>query len=184
VRAEDGVLLLQKGYDISRNQEALRTLFSATYEAEDQQSDIPSQDLADDQARQGKARVATPESRAESGKEGLIFGPYITLPQGKYQVIYRLKHQGESSQGIVASLDIFSNSAGGSLAGMDVLASEFKSPGEYQNFVVDLETQGQYDDVELRVLYKGEGTLWVDNITVLPLRVKLAGSETVFDFEN
>ncbi len=184
VRAEDGVLLLKKGQDPGGNTEALRTLFSATYEAENLATDLPDSDVLDSQAKEGKARVGRPEVRAQAGKDGLTFGPYFTLPAGKYQVIYRLKHEGDDDQGIAASLDVFSNSAGGSLAGTDVLASDFKSSGEYQDFVVDLETQDQYDDVELRVLYKGQGTLWVDNVTVTPLRVRLAGSETIFDFEN
>ena len=181
VRAEDGVLLLKKGWDPAGNSEALQTLLSATYEAEDLPTDLPGSQVLDSQAREGKARVGTPELRAQAGKDGLIFGPYLTLPAGKYQVIYRLKRAGDGEQGITASLDVFSNSAGGPLAGIDVLASDFKSSGEYQDFVVDLETQNQFEDVELRVLYKGLGSLWVDNIRITPVRVTVPGTDYVFE---
>ena len=41
--------------------------------------------------------------RGETAREGLTFGPYVTLLPGKYQVTYRLKHQGDTSPGTVAT---------------------------------------------------------------------------------
>ena len=62
VRSEDGVLLFKRGSDAARNEEALRTLYSARYEAEDLSSDLDAPAVADPQASRGQARIATPAS--------------------------------------------------------------------------------------------------------------------------
>ena len=129
VRDEDGVLLLQRGYDTARNHEAIQALLSAKYEAEDLATDLPRLDLADEQASNGRARVGQPAMRGETAREGLTFGPYVTLLPGKYQVTYRLKHQGDTSPGTVATIDAYSNSAGGVLASRDIRTSDFTPLG-------------------------------------------------------
>ena len=92
---------------------------------------------------------------------------------------YRLKHQGDTSPGTVATIDVFSSSASGVLASRDIQTSDFTPlqsaqssvEGQYQEFILDLETQQRYDDLEFRVLYKGLGDLWVDTIQVTPIQV-------------
>ena len=125
VRGEDGVLLLQRGYDTARNQAAIEALLSARYEAEELATDLPRLDLADEQASNGRARVGRPALRGETEREGLTFGPYVTLLPGKYQVGYRLKHQGDNSPGTVATVNVFSSSASGVLASRDIQTSDF-----------------------------------------------------------
>ena len=179
VRGEDGVLLLQRGYDTSRNQAAIGALLSARYEAEDLATDLPRLDLADEQASYGRARVGRPALRGETAREGLTFGPYVTLLPGKYQVSYRLKHLGDALPGTVATVDVFSSSASGVLASRDIQTSDFTSPqstqssaeSPYQEFILDLDTQERYEDLEFRVRYKGLGDLWVDAIQVTPIQV-------------
>jgi hypothetical protein len=115
----------------------------------------------------------------QTAREGLTFGPYVTLLPGKYQVSYRLKHQGNTSPGIVATVDVFSSSASGVLASRDIQTSDFtatqstqsSAEGPYQEFILDLETQERYDDLEFRVRYTGLGDLWVDAIQVTAIQV-------------
>jgi uncharacterized membrane protein len=173
LHGDDGVLLLQRGHDTSHNREAIVALLSATYEAEDLATDLARLDLVDDEARNGMARVGQPAMHTGTAHEALTFGPYASLLPGKYQVLYRLKHRGDGSTGAVATLDVFSSSAGGVLASQDVRTSDFASEGRYQDFTLDLETQQRYEDLELRVLYKGLGTLWVDSVEVVPVGVSI-----------
>jgi uncharacterized membrane protein len=173
LHGEDGVLLLQRGYDSAHNQEAVAVLLSATYEAEDLAADLPSLDLADDKASNGVARVGRPEMHTGEAHEGLTFGPYASLLAGKYRVLYRLKYQGDGLPGQVATVDVFSSAAGGVLASREIQAADFAFEDQYQEFVVDLETPQRYDDLEFRVQYKGRGTLWADRIEVIPVRVSI-----------
>jgi hypothetical protein len=173
LHGDDGVLLLQRGHDTSHNLEAIAALLSGTYEAEDLATDLPRLDLIDDKASNGKARVGQPAMHTDPAHEGLTFGPYASLMPGKYKVLYRLKHQDDGSTGTVATVDVFSSSAGGALAGRDIQASDFVSKGQYQEFALDLETPQRYDDLEFRVLYEGRGTLWADNVEVIPVRVSI-----------
>ena len=115
--------------------------------------------------------MALPGIHVDGGKEGLVYGPYASLLPGAYRVTYRLKHDGSVTPGTIATLDVFSNSAGGALASRDVQTSDFSAEGHYQDLILDLETQQRYDDLEFRVLYKGLGTLAADTIRVTPLKV-------------
>ena len=171
VREEDGVLLLQRGYDTSQNQQAVQDLLSARYQAEDMATDLPGNDVADEEASNGRARLGQPPTTASDPKEGLVYGPYATMLPGAYQVAYRLKHHGGGTTGAVATVDVFSNSAGGVLASRDIQADDFTTAGQYQNFVLDLNLQQEYNDLEFRVLYKGLGDLWADAIDVVPIKV-------------
>jgi uncharacterized membrane protein len=173
LHGDDGVLLLQRGQDTTHNGEAIAALLSATYEAEDLATDLPRLDLVDDKASNGIARVGQPAMHTGAAHEGLTFGPYASLLPGKYRVLYLLKHQGDGSTGAVATVDVFSTSAGGVLASRDIQASDFAADGQYQEFTADLETQQRYDDLEFRVQYKGWGTLWADRIDVIPVKVSI-----------
>jgi uncharacterized membrane protein len=170
-RVDDGALLLQRGHDTTFNREAVAALLSATYEAEDLPTDMPRLDLSDAQASNGMARVGRPAAHTDSAHEGLTFGPYASLLPGKYQVRYRLKYQGQGAAGPVAAVDVFSNSAGGVLASRNIQAADFASDDQYQDFAVELDAQQAYDDLEFRVLYRGRGTLWADNVRVIPIKV-------------
>ena len=171
VRQEDGVLLLRRGYDASQNQQAVQELLAARYQAEDLATDLPGGDVTDPEASNGRARLGQPSLIVGQPKQGLVYGPYATLLPGEYQVAYRLKQQGAGSPGAVATVDVFSNAAGGVLASRDIQADDFSAAGLYQDFVIDLNLQQEYHDLEFRVLYKGPGDLWADAITVTPVKV-------------
>lgn len=171
VKQEDGVLLLRRGHDTADNQQAVRELLAVRYQAEDLATDLPGGDVADREASNGRARLGQPSTRAGQPKEGLVYGPYAALLPGDYQVAYRLKHLGDGRSGVVATVDVFSNTAGGVLASRDIQTGDFTAPGRYQDFVLDLNLQEGYGDLEFRVLYKGLGELWADAIGVAPVKV-------------
>ena len=73
VRQEDGVMLLQKGYSTAGNDEALRAVLSARYEAESLPGDLDAPDLPDPTASAGVARRADarPRTRGWEASAGL-----------------------------------------------------------------------------------------------------------------
>jgi uncharacterized membrane protein len=182
VANEDGALLMQRGAPAVHNQEGLQTLFGGRYEAENQPGDYGRHNQADPSASGGMARVGRPDLPHDPGKNGLVYGPYAPLLPGKYRVIFWLKLTGAPATGKIATLDVFSSAAGGPLAGTDVPAADFKPGDQYQPFVVDLETDRTWSDLEYRVNYAGKGQLWVDYIQIEPLRVMLLGENKVLDF--
>jgi uncharacterized membrane protein len=173
VALQDGCVLLKGGADTSRNDEAVKALLSAKYEAETLRTDFASQNLQDDRASEGMARVATPDIPREEGKNALTFGPYSPLFPGKYAVNFRLRlaAHGKVPDGPVATVDVFSNAAGGALAGRDISASDFTAEGVYQDFPIEVEIRDLLPDLEFRVIYKGVGDLWADVIQVTPISV-------------
>jgi hypothetical protein len=173
VRSEDGIVLLQRGREPSRNGEALLAVLSGTWEAETLRTNLPERNEPDAMASAGLARVSTPDMVVPGEENVLTYGPYTALPSGKYQVVFRLRHEGNGTEGTVATVEVFSNAAGGALAGSDVPATLFDAPGQYREVVVDLETHQTYEDLEFRVIPSGLGTLWVDAIQVIPLQVAL-----------
>ncbi len=175
VRSEDGIVLLQRGQEPSRNGEALLAVLSGTWEAETLRTNLPERNQPDAMASAGLARVSTPDMIVPGEESVLTYGPYTALPPGKYQVVFRLRHEGDGAEGIVGTVEVFSNAAGGALAGSDVQTSLFDAPGQYREVVVELETQQPFSDLEFRVLPTGLGTLWVDTIQVIPLEVNGEG---------
>jgi hypothetical protein len=97
---------------------------------------------------------------------GLLFGPYAQMQPGRYRVTYRLKLAESGLAGRVATIDVFSHAAGGTLASADLDAAQFLAPGQYQDFAVNLEIREPLPDVEFRVLHSGLGTLSADGIRV------------------
>ncbi len=184
VDARDGGLLLRRGAATTRNPEGLQALFGARFEAEDLPGNYGRRNLADPAASGGQARVGQPDLPHEAGKNALVYGPYDTLSPGKYRVIFWLKLAGPPAAGKVATLDVFSNTAGGELAATDVTAADFKPGGQYQPFAVDLETGQTWTDLEYRVVYENKGQLWVDRVEIVPVRVVLSGADQPLDLSG
>ena len=166
VREADGVLLLERGHDTAANPQAVATLLSSTYPATLLRSADQVQDITDPQASRGKARVSQARPQGQAGDVGLVFGPYVQMQPGRYRVTYRLKLAESGLAGRVATIDIFSHDVGGPLAGTDLDAAQFVVPGQYQDFVVDLEIREPLLHVEYRVLHSGLGTLAADVVQV------------------
>jgi hypothetical protein len=95
-----------------------------------------------------------------------MFGPSAGLIPGKYRATYALKLPEEGLTGPVASIDVFSKTAGGPLAAREIDASAFKDPTNYERFTLDFEATQPWADLEFRVFPRGVGSVWVDNIQV------------------
>ena len=169
VQEKDRAFLFKRGYDTSRNDKAIATLFSPVYPAQLMRSAESTKLVSDPEALFGEARVSQGTGAEQEGDIGLLFGPYVHLWPGKYQIVYRLKLQGAERNGRVATVDVFSHTAGGPLAGMDLDASQFDQARGYQEFVLDLNISETLPDVEFRVLHSGLGTLYADSVRVIYL---------------
>jgi hypothetical protein len=169
IKEEDGVLLLRKGADHGANSAAVAALLSGTFLGADLPSDFVSANSPDPQASGGMARVGRPQGERLPDKNALAFGPWVSMQPGRYRVEFRLKIPDGTQQGRVATLDVFSNQAGGALAGRDIDAAEFDAAGRYAVFALDLEIREPLPDVEYRVLYPGNGEVWLDSVRVVYL---------------
>lgn len=166
VREEDGVVLLQRGYSVTSNPQAIAALLSATYPATLFHSANSVVELDDAQASTGVSRVSQGQATGWKDDIALLFGPYVKMQPGRYRVTYRLKLVESSLVGRVATIDVFSHTAGGPLAGAELDAVRFLKPGEYQDFHVEFELKEPLPDVEYRVLHSGLGTLAADIVRV------------------
>lgn len=173
VRAEDGVLLLRRGADPARNEEALRSLLTARYEAEDLAGDLGAAQT-DRQASGGAARIVTAASPRAEDRTALSYGPYTDLPPGRYRVEYALKTDRADMNARVATVDVFTHRDGGlPRAARDILGREFTAVNSYQVFTLEFESDRPLEDLEFRVFYAGQGTLGLDYVTVTPVEVWL-----------
>jgi hypothetical protein len=167
VQEKDGAFLLGRGYDASRNAQGVAILFSPTYPAKVMRSAESTELVRDPQALFGEVRVSRGLLEGQDGDVGLLFGPYVHLWPGKYHILYRLKLSETALQGRVATVDVFSHTAGGPLAGMNIDANQFGTANGYQEFVLDLTINEILPDVEFRVLHSGLGTLYADGVQVV-----------------
>jgi hypothetical protein len=173
VRSEDGVMLFKRGSDPAHNDEALRTLYSARYEAEEMSSDLDAPAVADPQASRGQARIATPASIGPDGKTALVFGPYADLPPGKYRAEFILKTDRTDRAERVATVDVFTHKDGYARATREIPGTDFAAPDRYQPFAIEFESDKPLEDLEYRVQYGGVGTLGLDAVRVTPVELWL-----------
>lgn len=132
----------------------------ATYEAERLPGD--SQIVSDAQASREAARAA---EGATVGK-AMVYGPYASLIPGRYRVTFALRLVESAPAGRVATVDVYSSTAGGPLAARDIEASEFAGSEGYQEFTLDFEVPWALGDVEYRLVARGSAHLMADRVQV------------------
>lgn len=165
VQQEDSVILLQRHISTTANQAAVATLLSVTYPAAVLRSSASVALQSDLTASGGLAKVSTGPAANNDEATALSFGPYVQMQPGRYHVTYRLKLQENHLIGQIATVDVFSYEAGGVLTAQSLDATQF-SPGQYQDFDLDLQLTVPLGSVEFRVLQTGPGTLLLDTIHV------------------
>lgn len=116
---------------------------------------------------------AIADPNATFKEAALIFGPYIELAPGNYEVIFIIKAEKiiDSQNAIVARLNIGSNSGlniNTDLANQDVRFSQFVESGEYQEFRVPFRINSCTDNLEFRVFHKNKATVVVKSIDLQP----------------
>ncbi|HET6384830.1 MAG TPA: GxGYxYP domain-containing protein [Armatimonadota bacterium] len=114
---------------------------------------------ADPQARNGAVWAAGP-GNAEAGY--VIFGPYVTLPPGRYLVLFRLKRTGEGA-GLTATIDVSESGGKSVTASRDLTAADLPV-GEFRSFPLVIKHVG--GPVETRVLWNAHAPIAVDGVDV------------------
>jgi len=122
----------------------------------------------------GGGRIEDRESifgEAWSSREGspchIIYGPYESLPDGKYTAFFRLK-TAERIPEPVCVLDVFSGGTGGAHRSEEIYIKgiDFKKAGEYQWFRVPFEWSSRSGLAEFRVFWTGKAAISVDCVAV------------------
>ncbi|MEA3369339.1 MAG: hypothetical protein U9Q24_03175 [Candidatus Ratteibacteria bacterium] len=134
------------------------------YEAEDLSS--LAQTVVDDaEAHNHKARRALTD---ENSPFSLVYGPYDTLPAGKYRACFRLKSADCSTSETVAKIDVASQIGEDILSQKNIRGNEFSYAGQYQTFCLKFTLEKRTSHLEYRVFFTDKADLWVDNITIEP----------------
>jgi hypothetical protein len=103
----------------------------------------------------------------------LVFGPYIELAPGNYNVIFTIKANNviDSKNTIVTRLNIGSNSGQNinpDMANQDIRFSQFVQSGEHQEFHLPFRINYCTDYLEFRVFHKNKATIIVKSIELQP----------------
>ena len=102
------------------------------------------------------------------GYQYMVYGPYVELDSGKYDVVYRLKinEPAEDSE-LVGALDISENSGHLVLIKKDLYGRDFPGAGTYAELHLAFETDKKLKDVEFRVHYPNSNVgVTLDKITL------------------
>jgi len=120
--------------------------------------------VEDGDASWAQAMYANP---AKDNEGSLCYGPYITVPPGRYRALFRLK-VGEGADGgdPVATIDVAADLGKTVLASKELADSDFMAIGHYQTFALEFENH-LTQAVEFRVHFTDAAELWVDNIEIL-----------------
>ena len=151
--------------EVKRNPKTGFPELALIYEAEDLNSEAET--LVDDpETHDGhKARKA---SQNKHPAFSLVYGPYHTLPSGKYQACFRLKTSDCSTSQIIAKIDIAGQIGKTIFNQKKIRGNEFISDDKYQPFYLNFELDKSTPYMEYRVFFTDKADLWVDNIAVEP----------------
>lgn len=107
----------------------------------------------------------------------LVYGPYATVPKGRYAICFRLKLPAGGAEAAsdtpVAKIDVF---AGGYQASHQVHAErelrrgDFRTPGQWEWFVLQADWAGAPDCLESRVYWHGKAELLFDRVAAFELK--------------
>lgn len=107
---------------------------------------------------------------AQDYAKPFVFGPYIPLSPGKYQVTLTLKVEDNKTTQPVANLEVIADKAQRVFASRAISAADFKFPGRYQSFDLQFETTAGARDFEFRISYCGSLKLWAEKISITQLQ--------------
>jgi hypothetical protein len=131
------------------------------YELEEMPHSV-GQVVTDPEASMGKA-VMTRKERDKAGR--LAGSTYRFFPTGKYQAVFRLKVENNTSPEPILTLDLISRNPKKVLASREVRGQDFSRPLAYQRLVLPFVLE-EPTVVEFRVLSLGRETIWANKIVV------------------
>jgi len=103
----------------------------------------------------GMARYAAPGERLEGAH---TFGPYVTLPAGRYTARFLLKIDRMTSEK-VATLDVCTDIGRRIIASREISGSDFKEAGKYQWFELSFVLDRTTSNIEFRIWYRPESNV-------------------------
>jgi 4-amino-4-deoxy-L-arabinose transferase-like glycosyltransferase len=140
---------------------------SMSYEAEILPHEV-GRVVEDGDASWGQAMYANP---AKDSRGALCYGPYVTIPKGRYRALFRLEvGEGDSDRPVVV-VDVAADTGKTILARKEIAGHDFTAQGRYQAFALDFDNPIT-QTLEFRVHFTGAVELWVDNIEVLRSHIK------------
>lgn len=138
-------------------------------------------DIADGSLKSGKARMASPKD----AQGYLVYGPYLPFGAGENSATFWLK-SGSAKDGQVAQIDVASGLGKTIHAQMTINKSDFGGEEKWRPFTLKFNLGKFTKDLEFRVLYSGNGSLYADrieipmkyNIEVVDMLPHLSGFDT------
>ncbi len=126
--------------------------------------------VADDDTGSGFAVIGA--TRFQNKPSYLSGGMYTrALPAGQFQVTYRVKAAEIATETEpLLSWDINTDLIGHLAAG-NILTTDFRQPGAYQDFTFDFVKPPNVRWVDFRAFWQGGVTTWIDTITVREVRL-------------
>ncbi|MCB9730551.1 MAG: DUF2079 domain-containing protein [Deltaproteobacteria bacterium] len=151
-----------------RARELRQLLATPVMEAElTEDTAFPDRRVRDPEARNGAMlSVGTADAR---GPDHLFYGPYLTLPPGRYRATFRLRWQADTTLTPppgrkLVTLDVVPR-GGAPLATRDLTAADLTPvAGRFIEPSLDFELEATRRDVELRVFYHDFGRLDLDQV--------------------
>ncbi len=110
-------------------------------------------------------------SKARTSPGHIVFGPYVSMPVGRYDVSFRLKVGDNTVSDTVAIIDIVTNKGETLLYERRLKGTDFKESRVYQTFSTVLKLL-EPRNLEFRVFFTKKADLWVDYRYIIPASVK------------
>lgn len=156
----DGFLYLRRGHATTRNATVAGQVASI-FEAEDMYAD--GVEKVFDLGAGNKLAM----SLAKRGSAGVIHGPYVSLPPGRYEVAFRMKAR-ERTPEDVARIDVSANRGETILTERTIRGRDFREAGRYEEFTLTVRSEETIENVEFRAYLQGGKQLWIDRINLYP----------------
>jgi hypothetical protein len=121
--------------------------------------------MSDALASDGKVRHAAPGD----GSDFLAYGPYVTFLPGRYEAQFLVRGTGsDNPSNVIAVLDVAARAGNLQLARRELTGNDLDE-SSYQGFSLVFDNPTA-QALEFRVAVTGRGEVWLDTVTVDPLR--------------
>jgi len=117
-------------------------------------------------------------------QEIFVFGPYIYLPPGIFEITFTIK-LGEQDDGCIATLDVCDDGGNTPLAKRSLYGFELRS-NEWTNVTLTFSSIKQRSSVEFRIFTEGVVNIYLDEV-IVKITSPVATTEfgtTTFNYEN
>lgn len=120
---------------------------------------------------------------AQDKGEIFVFGPYVPLSPGKYEITFTLRAANNKTSQPVAFIELVTQNGQKSFAFQTIKGTDFGSPRKYQAFSLQLDTTQGAKDFEFRIKYLGGSRMWAEKIGITRLerysKGEAAGAELI-----